>query len=1007
MFETFRSPPKSARPMVRWWWTGTDLEAKELLMEVHELDAAGFLGAEIQAFMVGSPMDLAKSDPARYRRSHRFMQPYYYEVIKAVLEEGAGLGMAFDLTIGSAWPAGGVHVLPADSQKTLFMGAATLPGGRRYVGPVPQYSKPFLYRADRYLGPLQSLLTFYPQEVRLIRVVAAKPTRAPGEVRSVHPQTAYFDPASFVDLTAMVDANGVLTWDVPAGTWQVFAIYAGLAGQHPFFDAREDPEYESLVLDHLAARPVRNHLEYHLGRARAYAGEHFGRELRAFFTPSPELLADWLWTDDFLAEFEKRRGYDLAPYLPVGYVPGRNYKILSDVIGDKVPCFDLPGDMGERIRYDYDQTVSDLFTEAFVRAMTDWADANNLQNRIQVHGIRVDLLKAYSMAHIPETAQSYAGGVLDFMRLAGSASVVYDKRIVTGETLGWSQRDYLTTPLKWKVAADRLFVAGANQLIYHGFPYQHPAFPYPGYQPFSTPYLPNTPSSSSNLARQNPFWEFFPVLNGYVTRCQSLLQQGRTVANIGVYYPWLGYPDTVLKKEELVGGYLDEYDTPPAANAPGAMLKRDLDPEERWVQAEAELGDHLQANGYFYVHINPENLLAARCEEGKLIVGAARLDTLILSQVRRLTVENARKLQEIVIAGIPVVFVSPVPHQQPGFRNYRDNDTIVARIASELSRRPSAMAKSVADVPAHLRDTLGVRPGISFAEPQPTIQHIHKQMEEADIYFLRHSGREPHTVSVCFPHPGCMPYLLDPWTGSVTLAAQYEEVEDGIRLDLSFPPYGSLLVAFRWGPKVTHVIRGDLPVSREAGAVIARTTARGDYTFTFSDGTERPMHVATNAPLPLALLDWHLDAELDLAGQKEMLHLDLHGLKDWRETRELRYCSSKGLYSTRVNLDEQYLQPGLTVALDLGRVHDAAVVVINGQTLPPLLAYPYTVDVTPHLRLGENEIQVTVTPTLYNQLVGYGNAGNENWRHFKGRKDLAPAGLVGPAYLRPAWQLEI
>ena len=48
----FKSPPKYARPLVRWWWTGLDVDKEELIKEVQELDEAGFLGAEIQSFMI-------------------------------------------------------------------------------------------------------------------------------------------------------------------------------------------------------------------------------------------------------------------------------------------------------------------------------------------------------------------------------------------------------------------------------------------------------------------------------------------------------------------------------------------------------------------------------------------------------------------------------------------------------------------------------------------------------------------------------------------------------------------------------------------------------------------------------------------------------------------------------------------------------------------------------------------------------------------------------------------
>jgi len=74
-WEEFRNPPKYSRPMVRWWWTGLDVEKDELIKELQELDERGFLGAEIQVFMIGSPMGLEKNDIERAKRSHRYMQP--------------------------------------------------------------------------------------------------------------------------------------------------------------------------------------------------------------------------------------------------------------------------------------------------------------------------------------------------------------------------------------------------------------------------------------------------------------------------------------------------------------------------------------------------------------------------------------------------------------------------------------------------------------------------------------------------------------------------------------------------------------------------------------------------------------------------------------------------------------------------------------------------------------------------------------------------------------------
>ena len=59
-------------------------------------------------------------------------------------------------------------------------------------------------------------------------------------------------------------------------------------------------------------------------------------------------------------------------------------------------------------------------------------------------------------------------------------------------------------------------------------------------------------------------------------------------------------------------------------------------------------GHHLTANGYpRHLHLNPESVLRAEVQDGALVVGAARLRVLVLSQVERIPPEVARRLQEI------------------------------------------------------------------------------------------------------------------------------------------------------------------------------------------------------------------------------------------------------------------------------------------------------------------------------------------------------------------------
>ena len=91
------------------------------------------------------------------------------------------------------------------------------------------------------------------------------------------------------------------------------------------------------------------------------------------------------WTDDLLAEFQKRRGYDLTPYLPA-----------------------LVGDIGEKtadIRHDWGQTLTELCEERYLKPITDWAHKNGTRFRSQTYGIPPVVLSSNALVDLPEGEQ--------------------------------------------------------------------------------------------------------------------------------------------------------------------------------------------------------------------------------------------------------------------------------------------------------------------------------------------------------------------------------------------------------------------------------------------------------------------------------------------------------------------------------------------------------------------------------------------------------------------------
>lgn len=981
-WEEFKNPPKSARPMVRWWWTGMDVEEEELVREVKELDEVGFLGAEIQVFMIGSPLDLRNKDIDREKRAHRFMQPYYYHMVKVVLDEASKRDMIIDLTIGSAWPAGGVHIDKEHSMKMLLIGQKVIEGPIIYSDTIAEHVSP----PKRGLAASEN----FSDDKSLIAVVAGKPIGEPRPIKFRRFKTSYLEKNTLIDLTDKVDKNGILNWEVPHGIWQVFSFYICPSGIIPLADSRAEFDKKSLVLDHLSSNPIRKHLDLHIGEGKQYFKDHYGNTLRAFFTDSLELASNWMWTEEFLSKFKEWRGYDLTPYLPICFVPDRDnpYELGKRTL---LPVYDIKGNLGEKIRYDYELTISDLFSRELVQTMTDWAEKNDLKNRIQAYGLRADILKIFGISHIPETEQLYAGGNLDFFKLAGSAGIIYDKPIITAESIVWNQRDYMTTPLKWKVAADRLFSSGVNQMIYHGFPYQNPSFPYPGFCGFSTPYLPAFVNFSSNFSRINPFWEFFPIINSYITRCQYILQHGKTISNIAIFYSVFNYCNDPLKNEELTGGYLDEFDAPLPKGSSWTFDKthEDLNNTERWTVSLLQLTDELSSHGYYYTHVNEETILTSTVKDDQLIIGAASFEALIIPNIKHITLEMALKLKEIANFNIPIIFTHSIPEEQPGFFNYEENNRKIKEIFENLLQNQRIyLLKDNYEIARFIIEVLKINPGIKYEEAQSTINYIHKKTDNCDYYFIRHSNNVPKEIRVKFPHPNKVPFILDPWTGKIEQAIRYRKEKETVEMNLYFEPYDSYIIEFKTDEPQKHIFDAPEKSERIEDDIIG--------------------YIEEETLSPILLEEWHLKTNLrDHEGILTPIDLELEKLKDWREIDELQYCSSKGIYTTSFNLTKEYLQENSILYLSLGRVHDAAIVRINGTECPPLLVYPYEVYITSLVKEGENQVEVEITPTLRNRLIGYGKTGGADWINHKEKKEFMPSGLIGPVIINPFKKVKI
>jgi len=213
------------------------------------------------------------------------------------------------------------------------------------------------------------------------------------------------------------------------------------------------------------------------------------------------------WTGDFLAEFRRRRGYDLTPYLPA-----------------------LAGDIGEKtmaIRHDWGRTLTELADENYLTPLREWAHQHGTLFRSQTYGTPPVDLSSNALVDLPE-GEGTQWRRFSATRWASSASHLYGLPVTSSETWTWLHSPvFRATPLDMKAEADIHFLQGINQLIGHGWPYSPPSAGEPGWRFYA----------AAVFNQHNPWWIAMPDIALYLQRVSWMLRQGQPANDIAVYVP--------------------------------------------------------------------------------------------------------------------------------------------------------------------------------------------------------------------------------------------------------------------------------------------------------------------------------------------------------------------------------------------------------------------------------------------------------------------------------------
>ena len=287
---------------------------------------------------------------------------------------------------------------------------------------------------------------------------------------------------------------------------------------------------------------------------RKAIGNHFGKTTLMTFTDEPNMdgCEDGKiinWCSDFAEEFEKRKGYDIRPYLK---------KILLNKELDKRPQKPLA-----RVRIDFFDVRADLFLERYMLPLRDWCHANGMLSSGHLNGENqpsgntrfgyghiLRSLRAFDVPGVDviwrqlfpgkERIKYVQQGARDtevnnfnpcFPKYASSVAHQNGGKYVLSESLAVYGNG--TTPLDIKWVMDYQLVRGINIFVLSAYSMNVRGG--------------RMGSPGIHFGPQHPYWEFMQPLFTYLERVGSMMAQGRPDVKIAVLYDvraiWAGGKD--------------------------------------------------------------------------------------------------------------------------------------------------------------------------------------------------------------------------------------------------------------------------------------------------------------------------------------------------------------------------------------------------------------------------------------------------------------------------------
>ena len=591
-----------------------------------------------------------------------------------------------------------------------------------------------------------------------------------------------------VDLTSKLRGDGRLDWTPPAGNWVVLRFGYSLLGitNHP-----ATREATGLEVDKLNGGFVKSYMNAYLDSYKQTVGpEYMGkRGIRYVINDSWE-AGSQNWTDDMIAQFKKRRGYDPLPWMPV--LAGRVVE---------------SAEASDRFLWDLRKTIADLIADEHYgqieASLHEWGMGHYGESHEYGRAFVGDGMEVKKFNEVPMSAmwtqppgvkaEQYDYNADD--RESASVAHIYGQNLAAAESMtARINSAWVWSPATLKPTADQEFLNGINRFVIHESAHQ----PLVGKAPGLTlgPY--------GQWFNRNETWaeEAGPWVN-YIARSSYLLQQGHFGADLVYFYG---------EDSNLTAIFFDKSPEVPS--------------------------------GYGFDYINADALIHELRVTDGLITTKSGMSYRVLGldpYSQHMSLPVLRVIHKLVEDG--AVVAGPRPTDDPSLA---DDEAEFQKLNDEMFGDGTGVhkvGKGTVYAGQNLTDVfnmLKVPPDFDYTKPESDTRllFVHRKLADGDLYFVDNRNERDETVDASFRVTGKAPELWHAETGQSEPVSY--KIENGrTTVPLHLEPWGTVFVVFR---RATTATSRTLPKVVETELA----TLDGSWNISFQPGRGAPASITLN-----------------------------------------------------------------------------------------------------------------------------------------------------------------